>query len=345
MQKVNIGIIGAGRIGQIHAENITQTKTSKLKAISDVYLDHLKGTKLEESVDYITSDYREILSDPEIDAVLICSSTNTHVDIIIEAAKAGKHIFCEKPVSFNLQETKKAIQVIQQSGVHFQVGFNRRFDKHFRKAFETVRSGAIGKPHIIKVTSRDPEPPPEAYVQRSGGMFIDMTIHDFDMIRYLSGMNVKEIYVNAANLVDSMFGRNGDVDTAIITLTFEDGTLGVIDNSRKAVYGYDQRIEVFGDKGVVTVANDKPTNVEISTEQSVTIDKPKYFFLERYQDAYVNELKAFVESILQNKPVLCNGDDGLQAEILAYAAKLSWEEKRPVSITEIETISENEKVI
>src|SRR5690606_21172147 len=162
---------------------------------------HIRGTKLEASVDYLTNDYNEILADPQIDAVFICSSTDTHVDIIVEAAKAGKHIFCEKPISFNFQETQRAIEATQEAGVYFQVGFNRRFDKHFRKAFEEVRNGTVGHPHIIKITSRDPEAPPEAYVQRSGGMFIDMTIHDFDMIRYLSGQNVKEIYVNAANLV------------------------------------------------------------------------------------------------------------------------------------------------
>ncbi|MFS0821520.1 inositol 2-dehydrogenase [Bacillus sp. 1P02SD] len=336
MGVVNVGIIGAGRIGQIHAGNILQSESVKLKAISDVYLDHVKGTKLEATVDYLTNDYREILADPEIDAVFICSSTDTHFDIIVEAANAGKHIFCEKPISFNIQETQRAIEAAKEASVYFQVGFNRRFDKHFRKAFEEVRKGTVGQPHIIKITSRDPEAPPEAYVQRSGGMFIDMTIHDFDMIRYLSGQNATEIYVNAANLVDPMFGRHDDVDTAIITVTFEDGSLGVIDNSRKAAYGYDQRIEVFGDKGVVTVANEKPTNVEISTDQAVTADKPKYFFLERYQDAYVAELTAFIESIVEKKPVLCNGDDGLQAELLAYAAKLSVKEKRPVTLKEIE---------
>ncbi|MCC3356860.1 inositol 2-dehydrogenase [Bacillus sp. REN16] len=336
MGKVKVGIIGAGRIGQIHAGNILQSESVKLKAVSDVYLDHLIGTRLEAAVDYLTNDYREILADSEIDAVFICSSTDTHVDIIVEAAKAGKHIFCEKPISFDFQETHRAIEAVQEAGVYLQVGFNRRFDKHFRKAFEEVRKGTIGQPHIIKITSRDPEAPPEAYVQRSGGMFIDMTIHDFDMIRYLSGQNVKEIYVNAANLVDPMFGRHDDVDTAIITVTFEDGSLGVIDNSRKAAYGYDQRIEVFGDKGVVTVANERPTNVEISSGEAVTVDKPKYFFLERYQDAYVAELNAFIDSIVEKKPVLCNGNDGLQAELLAYAAKLSVKEKRPVSLNEIE---------
>jgi len=336
MKKLNIGIIGVGRIGQLHAENILRSKTAKLKAVSDVILDHIKGSSLEKSVDYITSNYKEIISDSEIDAVFICSSTDTHADIIIEAARAKKHIFCEKPISLDYIKTKNAIEVVQEEGVLLQVGFNRRFDKHFRKAFEEVKAGTVGNPHIIKVTSRDPAPPPESYVERSGGMFIDMTIHDFDMVRYLSGKNVTELHVHAANLVDPMFAEYDDVDTAIITITFEDGSLGVIDNSRKAVYGYDQRIEVFGEKGVITVANDRMTNVEISTEQSVFLDKPKYFFLDRYVDAYLNELNEFIVSIQENKPVLCNGEDGLQAELLAHAAKLSLKEKRTVSLAEVE---------
>ncbi|WP_221567207.1 inositol 2-dehydrogenase [Alkalihalobacillus sp. TS-13] len=338
-EKVTIGIIGAGRIGQLHADNALRSGLIELKTIADIYTEHLDGTVYEKSVPIITTNPDELIIDPEIDAILICSSTDTHTEYIIKAAEAGKHIFCEKPISFNIEDTKTALEVVKKEGVKFQVGFNRRFDRHFRKVYETVRSGKIGEPHVIKVTSRDPEAPPEEYIQRSGGMFMDMTIHDFDMIRYLVGQNVTEISVQATCLVDEKFSRNDDVDTAVITLTFEDGSLGVIDNSRQAVYGYDQRIEVFGNAGVVSAENEPTTNVHISTKETVTLDNPKYFFLERYQDAYVEELDAFARSILEDSPLICSGEDGLQAELLAIAAKTSLKEKRAVKLSEFQMIT------
>ncbi|KHF41355.1 inositol 2-dehydrogenase [Halalkalibacter okhensis] len=339
MKKVSIGIIGAGRIGQLHASNILNSSLLQLIAISDVYTDHLKGTIYEQQVPIITNHSEELINNPEIDAIFICSSTDTHALYIKAAARAGKHIFCEKPVSFEIEETKEALQVVEEAGVKFQVGFNRRFDKHFRRVHEVVKSGKIGEPHIIKVSSRDPEAPPEEYVKRSGGMFMDMTIHDFDMVRYLSGSEVTEVSVNAANLVDPMFGTHGDVDTALITLTFENGAMAMIDNSRQAVYGYDQRVEVFGSNGVVSAENEAQTNVQIATKDSVELDHPKYFFLDRYKDAYVEEIKEFAEAILEDKPLTCSGEDGYKAELLALAAKRSWEEKRSVSLTEVNTVN------
>ncbi len=339
MDKVTVGIIGAGRIGQLHANNILGSGLFQLKAISDISVDHLKGTQLEQRVSVITTDSEDIFKDPEIDTVFICSSTDTHTQFIKAAAKAGKHIFCEKPISFDIEETNEALQVVQEAGIKFQVGFNRRFDKHFRKVYETVRAGKIGKPHIIKITSRDPQAPDESYIQRSGGMFMDMTIHDFDMIRYLSGSEVVDVFVKAANLIDPKFERHNDVDTAIITLTFEDGSLGVIDNSRQAVYGYDQRIEVFGEEGVVSAENERYTNIQISKKDSIVIDHPKYFFLDRYKDSYVAEIEEFAKAILEEKPLSCSGEDGLKAELIALAAQLSWKEKRAVSISELEAIS------
>lgn len=336
LKKLNLAIIGAGRIGQLHANNILQMNTANLIAVSDVNLEHIKGSNLEKAVNYVTTDYTKVLENKEIDAVLICTSTDSHVQIIIEAAAAGKHIFCEKPISFNIEETKKALQAVAEADVKFQIGFNRRFDKHFRKVYETVDAGVIGEPHILKVTSRDPEPPPKSYIERSGGLFIDMTIHDFDMMRYLSGAKVREVFVKGSNLVDPEIGGCGDIDTAIITLTFEDGSLGVIDNSRKADYGYDQRIEVFGSQGAASANNERLTNVEISTNQSIVIDKPKYFFLDRYHDAFIEELHSFVEAVLTDQPVRCSGEDGFQAELLAHAANLSLRENRSVKITEIE---------
>ncbi|MBS4206179.1 inositol 2-dehydrogenase [Lederbergia citrea] len=339
MKKVTVGIIGAGRIGQLHADNILRSGLFHLKSISDISIDHLKGTHLEQQVPVLTTQTDDILKDPEINAVFICSSTDTHVDFIKACAKAGKHIFCEKPISFHIEETKEALQVVQEAGVKFQVGFNRRFDKHFRKVFETVRAGKIGKPHILKITSRDPQAPDESYIQRSGGMFMDMTIHDFDMIRYLSGREVAEVSVSAANLIDPKFKRNNDVDTAIITLTFDDGSLGVIDNSRQAVYGYDQRIEVFGDEGVVSAENERYTNVQISTKDSITVDHPKYFFLDRYKEAYVAEIAEFAKAIVEEKPLSCSGEDGYKAELIALAAQLSWKEKRSVSLSELNAVA------
>lgn len=335
MERLNLAIIGAGRIGQLHARNILHMHRVNLIAVSDIYIDHLKGSDLEKAAKYLSTDYTKVLEDKDVDAVLICTPTLTHVQIIVEAAKAGKHIFCEKPISFNLEDTKKALQAVSENEVKFQMGFNRRFDKHFQKVYETINSGTIGQPHIFKVTSRDPEPPPESYIKNSGGMFIDMTIHDFDMMRYLSGVNIKDVSVKGANLVDKAIGKYGDIDTAIITLTFEDGSLGVIDNSRKADYGYDQRIEVFGSKGSASVNNERLTNVEVSTNQAVVIDKPKYFFLDRYQDAFIKEIHCFVSSVMENSPIICNGRDGYQAELLAHAANLSLRENCTINVNEM----------
>lgn len=336
MKKVNIGIIGAGRIGLLHADNILNSTDLNLIAISDIYIDHLKGTHYERLVPIQTTDSSVIFNHTDIDAVFICSSTDTHAAYIKAAAKANKHIFCEKPISFNIEDTREALCAVKEAGVKFQVGFNRRFDKHFRKVYETVRSGAIGRPHMIKISSRDPEAPPEEYIKRSGGMFMDMTIHDFDMVRYLSGSEVTEVYVKAANLIDPKFGKFDDVDTAIILLTFEDGTMAVIDNSRQAVYGYDQRIEVFGEKGEVSAGNESRTNVQISTEDSIKIDHPKHFFLDRYKEAYEEEIHEFAQAIIENQPLKCTGKDGYQAELLAFATRLSWKEDRSVSLSELE---------
>jgi myo-inositol 2-dehydrogenase / D-chiro-inositol 1-dehydrogenase len=335
MSKVTVGIIGAGRIGQLHANNIFGSTKFHLKAIADVTIEHLKGTNFERNVPVITNRWEDLTEDAEIDAIFICTPTNTHVRLITEIAKSGKHIFCEKPISFNIKETEKALEVVREANVKFQIGFNRRFDKHFRKVFDIVRAGKVGTPHIIKITSRDPEAPSENYIEHSGGMFMDMTIHDFDMIRYLSGNEVVEVSVKAANLIDPKFARYNDVDTAIITLTFADGSLGVIDNSRQAVYGYDQRIEVFGNKGVVSAENERYTNVQLSTKESVSIDHPKHFFLDRYKDAFIEEINEFATAILEDQPISCTGEDGLKAELIALAAQISHKEGRSVSLSEM----------
>jgi len=332
-KKINVGIIGAGRIGKIHAENVKfHTPEANVSAVSDINIEGIREWAEGLGVPKITSNYKEILEDPEIDAVLICSSTDTHSQITIEAAEAGKHIFCEKPIDYDLDRIEAALKAVEKAGVKFQVGFNRRFDHNFRKVKELILEGKIGTPHIIKITSRDPAPPPIEYIKVSGGIFLDMTIHDFDMARYLSGSEVEEVYANGAVLVDPAIGEQGDIDTAIITLKFKNGAIGVIDNSRKAVYGYDQRVEVFGSKGCITVANDTPTTAVLSTEEGVICDKPKYFFLERYTESFINEIKQYIEENVKDTDTPVSGIDGLKPVLIGLAAKKSLEEGKPVKL-------------
>lgn len=338
MEKITLGIIGVGRIGKLHAENLARNHQVRLKAISDIYIEGIQDWATNLGIEHVTNDYHKILEDPEIHAVFICSSTITHPKIIMQAAKVGKHIFCEKPISFEMEKTREALAAVKENGVKFQVGFNRRFDHNFQRVREVVKSGKIGEPHIIKITSRDPNPPTNEYIKGSGGIFMDMAIHDFDMARFVANSDVEEVYVQGAVLIDSMIEELGDIDTAIITLKFKNGALGVIDNSRKAVYGYDQRMEVFGSQGSVTIKNDFPNSAEISTAELVYHDKPKHFFLERYQEAYRSETKEFIDAILNDNEVPVDGNDGLQAELIACAAKKSWLEKRPVKLTEVECL-------
>jgi myo-inositol 2-dehydrogenase/D-chiro-inositol 1-dehydrogenase len=219
--------------------------------------------------------------------------------------------------------------------VKLQVGFNRRFDHNFRRVHELVRSGALGHPHLVRITSRDPAPPPPEYVKVSGGIFLDMTIHDFDMARYLSCSEVVEVYAHGAVLVDPAIGEAGDVDTAVVTLSFANGAIGVIDNSRRAVYGYDQRVEVFGSKGCASCGNDTPSSVVVASEQGVQGDKPLYFFLERYRQAFIDEMKAFFRALTEDTPTPVGGVDGLKPILIGLAAKRSLAEHRPVKVSEV----------
>lgn len=334
-KELTLGLIGAGRIGKLHAENIVRhIKGVRIKAVSDLYADSIRPWAAEIGIGEVTTDYRAILADPAIDAVLICSSTDTHARIIIEAAQAGKHIFCEKPVDFDVPTIKKALAAVAAAGVKLQIGFNRRFDHNFRKVREMVAAGAVGQPHIIKITSRDPAPPPLDYVKVSGGLFLDMTIHDFDMARFLAGSEVTEVSAVAGVLVDPQIGAAGDVDTAIVTLKFANGAIGVIDNSRKAAYGYDQRVEVFGSLGCVATGNDSPTAVQLSNAAGVTGDKPLYFFLERYKDAYIAEINEFIDAVRHDRQPSVTGDDGLQPVLIGLAAKRAAAEGRRVKVGE-----------
>lgn len=336
MKQLNIGIIGAGRIGKVHMQSITyNVPTAKVLGITDVFKDGLQELADKYGIEKVYDNYKEMLADKDIDAVLVCSSTDTHADISIEAAKAGKHVFCEKPVDLTPEKVQAVIDAVAQAGVKLQVGFNRRFDHNFAHVKNLINDGKVGNLELIKITSRDPEPPPAEYAAVSGGMFLDMTIHDFDMARFLAGSDVTEVYASATCLVDPAIGQAGDVDTAIINLKFENGALGVIDNSRRAAYGYDQRIEVFGSLGAAMASNDTPTNVTIMNSDGVTTDKPLYFFLERYMQSFRDEMVQFVDAVLNDKPTPTTGNDGLNSILVALAAKKSVKEGRPVKISEI----------
>lgn len=335
---VKVGIIGAGRIGKVHTEGIiTGVRNAKIKTIADPFMneDTANWIYSMDSDIQVTNDYKEILADEEIDAVVICSSTDTHSPISVEAIKAGKHVFCEKPIDHDIDKIKEVIDALKGSNIKYQVGFNRRFDHNFKAVRDAVEAGKIGDPHIIKITSRDPEPPSPAYVAVSGGMFLDMTIHDFDMVRYLAGCDATEVYVQSAVLVDPGIGEAGDVDTAVITLKMENGAIAVIDNSRKAAYGYDQRAEVFGSKGMVATANDSLSTAVISNADGVTGEKPLYFFLERYMDSFREEMNQFINAIENDTDTPLGVVDGLKPVLMGLAAKKSVEEHRPVAISEI----------
>jgi len=336
MKTIKIGIIGAGRIGKIHADHLLHMPGAEIVAISDLYAgDELRAWAAERGIPVVTNNSTEIMEHPDIDAVFICSSTDTHVPLIKQAAANGKHIFCEKPVSMSVEQTREALAAVEAAGVSLQIGFNRRFDHNFSRVREIVSEGKIGEPHLIKITSRDPNPPHPDYIKVSGGLFMDMAIHDFDIARFLSGSEVVEVYAQGAVLVDPAIGEQGDIDTAVTTLRFANGALGVIDNSRKAVYGYDQRVEVFGSGGSVSTDNDYPSTAVVSGPEGITRDKPLYFFLERYKEAYINETRQFIESLQKGTPVPVSGHDGLQAELIALAAKRSLEQGRPVKLAEL----------
>lgn len=337
-QKNNLrfGVIGAGRIGKIHAENLaTRIPGVEVAAIADVDLKAAQDLAVRLHVPVAVDDYHVLFSDPSIDAVAICSSTDTHARLVVEAAQAGKHIFCEKPIDYELTKIDAALEAVEKAGVKLQIGFNRRFDPNFRKVRAMVAEGRIGEPHIIRITSRDPAPPPVSYVKVSGGLFLDMTIHDFDMARYLSGSEVEEVYVAAGVMVDPEIGAAGDVDTAVITLRFANGAIGTIDNSRKAVYGYDQRVEVFGSLGMVQAHNNTTDNDVYYTAEGVQSAKPLYFFLERYMESFIAELREFVQSVRDDTTPPVVGIDGRIPVVIGMAAKKSYLENRPVKISEI----------
>ena len=336
---LNIGIIGAGRIGKVHLESISyHVKNATVTAMADPFMNE-ETEKLIRSygVSKVTKDYKDILNDKDIDAVLVCSSTDTHAAISIEAINAGKHVFCEKPVDHSIEKIQAVADALKEHpDIKFQVGFNRRFDHNFAAIRKAYDDGKIGEAHILKITSRDPEPPNPAYIKVSGGIFLDMTIHDFDMACFLTDSDVEELYVNSAVLVDPAIGEQGDVDTAIITMKMANGALAVIDNSRKAAYGYDQRAELFGSKGMVATSNDTVSSAVISNADGVTGEKPLFFFLERYMDSFSEEIRQFTEAVINDTEVPVGIHAGLQSVKIGLAARKSVEEHRPVKISEIQ---------
>jgi myo-inositol 2-dehydrogenase/D-chiro-inositol 1-dehydrogenase len=335
--EVRIGLIGAGRIGKLHGNNLAHAvKGAKIEALADAMLNDSHREWAESlHIKKVYTDAGNIFNDKDIDAVFICSSTDTHAKYIIEAAKAGKQIFCEKPIDTDIEIINDAIDAAKIAGVKLQIGFVRRFDHNHKKVHDTVASGRLGNPHIIKVTSRDPEPQPIEYTSVSGGLFMDMMIHDFDMARYLAGSEVTEVTAYGTTLIDPRIKQYNDVDTAVVILKFENGALGVIDNSRASRYGYDQRTEVHCDKGAVQVGNDLVDTSMISTAEGVYCEKPTWFFLERYNNAFIAEAQAFVNSILNETPTSVDGKDGLMSVAIAKAADKSLKEGRPVKISEV----------
>ncbi len=336
--KLRIGLLGGGRIGKLHGTNIQNfIPNAEVVVVADPFMnDAMKDWAASVGIAKTTNDPEEVFSNPDVDAVFICSSTDTHADFIIKAAKAGKHIFCEKPIHTQVARIEEALKAVEEAKVKLQVGFVRRFDASHKAVRDTVASGQMGKPYIIKVCSRDPEAPPMEYVKVSGGIFLDMMIHDFDMVRYLAGSDVTEVSTVGTVLVDPRFADYDDVDTAIVTLKFANGAIGVIDNCRQAPYGYDQRVEVHCEKGCVRDNNVCENRAIISTNSGELSAKPTWFFLQRYNDAFVAEVKDFVAAVLEDKDVPVTGQDGLEPVKIAIAAKKSLVEGRPVKLSEIE---------
>ncbi len=336
-QTVRFGVIGAGRIGKIHGGNLaTSIPGAAVLAVADPVSQAACDLAEQYHIPKASADYHEIMDDPEIDAVAICSSTDTHVSMIIEAARAGKHIFCEKPISYDLKAIDEALAEVDRAGVKMMVAFNRRFDPNFRRVHDLITEGKIGRLEVLRITSRDPAPPPVEYLKVSGGLFYDMTIHDFDMARFLSGSEVEAVYTAATVLVDPAIAGVGDVDTCVITLYFKNGAIGAIDNSRRCAYGYDQRVEAFGSRGMAATLNNAETNTVHSDAEGVHYEKPVYFFLERYMEAYRQEMNEFVQALREDRQPSVTGKDGRPPVVIAKAAYRSLAEKRLVYLSEVE---------
>jgi myo-inositol 2-dehydrogenase / D-chiro-inositol 1-dehydrogenase len=325
---VGVGVIGVGRIGRIHAGLLArEIPGATLTAVHDA------DPAAAASAGARVCALDELLADPDVDAVAICSSTETHADLIVAAAAARKAIFCEKPISLDLAEVDRALAAVDAADVPFQIGFNRRFDPAHQAVHEAVRRGDVGEPQLVRISSRDPEPPPIDYVRGSGGIFLDMTIHDFDMARYVTGSEVVEVFARGAVRVDPAFADAGDVDTALVTLVHESGCLTAIDNSRQAVYGYDQRVEVFGSLGMAASENPVAHTAVVRTANGASTAALPYFFLERYIPSYLREWEAFVQAVRTGDTPPVSGADARAPLVIGLAAWRSLTEGRLVSCT------------
>ncbi|MES5812943.1 inositol 2-dehydrogenase [Mammaliicoccus sciuri] len=329
---LTFGVIGAGRIGQLHINYLRTHKDVKIKWISDLYCDKMEDWIKKAGIENKTKDHMDIINDPEVDVVVICSPTDTHVDIIKEACAKGKHIFCEKPISLSIDEAKIALEAVKEANVKLQMGFNRRFDKNFKELRDILNKGELGNIQTLRITSRYPEPPPVEYIKRSGGLFMDMMIHDFDMARYLMQSEITEVYATGGALVNPDIAQYDDIDTALVTLKFENGSMAMIENCRRSVYGYDQRVEVLGDKGAIDVGNEQTTTLNYHRAEGISKDNPPYFFLERYSDAYKVEMDGFIEAILNDTDVICSIEDGYKAQEIAVKCKESLLSNEPKSL-------------
>jgi myo-inositol 2-dehydrogenase/D-chiro-inositol 1-dehydrogenase len=335
MKHVKIALLGIGRIGKIHFRNINQFfPGATIVAVADPRYD-AKEFKDEFGDVYFTNNAEEALAIPGVDAVLICTPTSSHADLLTLAAHAGKHIFCEKPMDLSLDRTLALAELVRKMKVKLMLGFNRRFDPDFMQARKSIREGKIGTVQIVKITSRDPGLPPIDYLRNSGGLFMDMAIHDFDMARYIMNKKVVEVFAKGLVFVDEAVATAGDIDTALTTLTFEDGTYAVIDNSRKAIYGYDQRLEIFGSGGMIQVDNNLHNHNILYNENGIHKALPLDFFMDRYASSYFNEMKLFIDALVNDTAMPVGSEDGLEATRVAVAARRSMEENRPVKLSEI----------
>jgi myo-inositol 2-dehydrogenase/D-chiro-inositol 1-dehydrogenase len=328
---MKLALLGAGRIGQVHAANIHHHPRAELHAVADVNAEAARALAERLGV-RASTDVDAVLGDPALDGVLICTSTDTHVELILKAAQRKLPVFCEKPIDLDLAKVDACLAEVERAGVPLFIGFNRRFDPHFRALRDAVQRGEVGDVEIVKITSRDPSPPPLSYVRVSGGLFRDMMIHDLDMARFLLDEPPVEIFATGACLVDPGIGEAGDIDTAMVILKTRRGALCHIDNSRRAAYGYDQRIEVFGSKGMLRADNPVPTTVTRSSREGVVSDRPYAFFLERYPEAYRAELDHFLDVIAVRSAPLVTGRDGREALALADAALRSLKLGAPVGL-------------
>jgi myo-inositol 2-dehydrogenase/D-chiro-inositol 1-dehydrogenase len=328
---VRVGVIGVGRIGSMHAELLArQVPGAAVTCVSDAHDETARAVG--ERLGVPAGPIDELLASPDVDAVAICTSTDTHADLIVAAAEAGKAIFCEKPVSLDLAELDRALAAVEAAGVPFQIGFNRRFDPAHAEVSRAVTEGEVGEVQLLRISSRDPAPPPIEYVRSSGGIFLDMTIHDFDMARFVARSEVVEVYARGAVRVDPAFGEADDVDTAVIVLEHENGCLTTIDNSRQAVYGYDQRVEVFGSAGMAVSENPLAHSTIVRTASGVRAATLPYFFLERYIPSYVREWEAFVSAVATGTTPPVGPADARAPLVIGLAAWRSLREGRPVRV-------------